>query len=276
MNRPALRRDRLHDAVKAAKGRVVPTRDLVDAIYGDDPDGGPEWAFGAIALMANALRKQGHSIRGVIGRNGGYFWGDDNDRSQDPPPAAGVVGALDARAHGEEDACGQEPALMVLARPRRRFTPAEQERVRKLLAKGWKEPAIARTMGTTARIVTGLRLKMGIRRAAARPQWAQADRDRLAALAAEGLTRAEIADAMKMTKSAIIAMALKLGIEIKRVLAQKARMEDAPVIYRGDREFAALMGLRRYADSTISLRPQPVVVYGRPATQIDRSGTLAA
>ena len=70
---PETRRGRVIAALRAARGQVVATRNLVELLYADDPNGGPVTARECVHNMMHLLRKRGFPIRGHGGR-GGYWW----------------------------------------------------------------------------------------------------------------------------------------------------------------------------------------------------------
>jgi hypothetical protein len=74
---------RLLAALRHSPG-ALRRKELVEYIYGDDPDGGPLWAPTIITATVHRLRKSGHKImsgrRGPLGAGpmgGGYALRDD-------------------------------------------------------------------------------------------------------------------------------------------------------------------------------------------------------
>src|SRR5262245_53476947 len=63
------RQSRLLAALRHAPG-ALRWKELVEYVYGDDPDGGPLWAPRAITVAVHRLRKRGHKISS--GRRGSF------------------------------------------------------------------------------------------------------------------------------------------------------------------------------------------------------------
>lgn len=82
VGRPSLgaRQSRLLAALRHSPG-ALRTNELVEYIYGDDPEGGPLWAPRTITVAVYRLRKSGHKIMpgrpGPLGpgSSGGYELG---------------------------------------------------------------------------------------------------------------------------------------------------------------------------------------------------------
>lgn len=66
-------RGRIIGALRRANGRMVSQSTLVDAMYGDREDGGPDDAKRVLHVLICRLRRQGHPIGGG-GSAGGYCW----------------------------------------------------------------------------------------------------------------------------------------------------------------------------------------------------------
>ena len=54
-------------AIKSRPGRLLTVDDLVDAVYGEDPEGGSLAANRCIHEAIRKLRKQGHTILSMSG-----------------------------------------------------------------------------------------------------------------------------------------------------------------------------------------------------------------
>jgi len=66
---------RLATLLRGQAGRVVPYGELIDALYGDDPDGGPLYASNVLRVLASRLRHKGVPIRTCWGH--GLYWPRD-------------------------------------------------------------------------------------------------------------------------------------------------------------------------------------------------------
>ena len=64
---PSARQSRLLAALRHSPG-ALRRNELVEYIYGDDPEGGPLWAPTIITVTVHRLRKSGHKI--MSGRRG--------------------------------------------------------------------------------------------------------------------------------------------------------------------------------------------------------------
>jgi DNA-binding response OmpR family regulator len=58
------------------RGAVVPSEDIVDYVYRDDPDGGPLWATTTVKVIIHRYRPKlqafGWTVKGQSGQAGGY------------------------------------------------------------------------------------------------------------------------------------------------------------------------------------------------------------
>lgn len=59
---------RIFNRLALVRGAVVPLRDLIDAAYGGEPEGGPQGAIGNIRITIFRLRRRGVQIKIVHGR----------------------------------------------------------------------------------------------------------------------------------------------------------------------------------------------------------------
>jgi hypothetical protein len=63
------RQSRLLAALRHSSG-ALRWKELVEYVYGDDPEGGPLWAPTSITVTVHRLRKSGHKI--MSGRRGAF------------------------------------------------------------------------------------------------------------------------------------------------------------------------------------------------------------
>lgn len=57
------------ETLAAARGRPVSNDELVDRLYGDRADGGPDWASHGLGSFVRKLREKGFPIR-TVGKRG--------------------------------------------------------------------------------------------------------------------------------------------------------------------------------------------------------------
>ncbi len=90
--------------------------------------------------------------------------------------------------------------------------------------------------------------------------WTLAEITVLRDMYAAGASAADIAAKLKRSKKGVYAVAKLRGLTFRGV---------PPV-----RDFAQLIGARRYEDDPRSARPQPLVTFHRPATFVAQKGSL--
>lgn len=124
-----------------------------------------------------------------------------------------------------------------------------------------------------------LRLDKGLRTRPIIPkaQWTLAEITALRDMYAAGASAADIAAKLKRSKKGVYAVAKLRGLKFggpRSGVPDEAAILGEPAIDPPVRDFAKLIGERRYDDDPRSTRPQPLVTFHRPATFVAQVGQL--
>lgn len=109
-------------------------------------------------------------------------------------------------------------------------------------------------------------------------QWTLAEITVLRDMYAAGKSAAEIAASVGRSKKGVYAVAKLRGLTFgvpRTGVPDEAAILGEPAVDPPVRDFAVLIGAARYEDDPRSIKPQPGRVFYRPATHVDRIGSLA-